>query len=396
MMKIFNKLAGGLVGLSFALTMAFATNVAHANPACFQYNPSGNFTTSTTPVFNNICGDTTTINSTNGPVPLGDESNFVRIREDTSGVDTSNATNPALADSVNSVCNSGSKFDVWTYVHNDAMSAYNDNGAGSAVAHDVQLALSAPGLGTTTGPNGGTFKFTSTVSASNAETVSDSATLNCNGQEVQLTLVPSSVNYTTDVASPTWTNLSDGHVNSTFPIGNPVWGSGDQWGCYNYRVIVVYQVTTKVIPPQPTPPVCNLLKVEGSGEVAKLDSVNYTANSATVTGISVDFGNGTTKVLQPSQFPYTYTYATAGNYTITATVLTNQGNVTSAGCTAIVTTSTTPTTPITPVTPQTPTELVNTGPGSVIGIFAATAILAGVGRHLYKTRKFAGLFRNTK
>jgi uncharacterized repeat protein (TIGR01451 family) len=55
---------------------------------------------------------------------------------------------------------------------------------------------------------------------------------------------------------------------------------------------------------------------------------------------------------------------------------------------------TTPSTPSTP-TPSTtqPTALVNTGPGSVIGIFAGAAVAGAVGHYLFKSRRFA---RNSK
>ncbi len=246
----------GFVLASGAMSIGSASATT-SQPPCFQYNSSGNFFTSYTPVFNDICNDPTGINSLSGPVPLGNEANFVRIRQDVSGVDTSNVTNPPLQiGSLTNVCTPGSKFDVWTYIHNDAFSQYNDNGSGSAVAKNAQLNISAPGVNT----NNSTFNFTSTVSADNAAaTVSDTASLVCsNSQQVKLTLVPSSVNYTLNVASPTWSVLPDSAINSTTNIGNPIFPQpgqvGYQWGCYNYRIIVVYQVAVSQIPTPPTPP----------------------------------------------------------------------------------------------------------------------------------------------
>ena len=259
-MKRFTRLLTAVITSGFVLASSLAfSGIASADtqPACFQYNTTGNFVTSITPVFNDICNDPTGINSTSGPVPLGNESNFVRIRQDVSGVDTSNITNPPLQiGSMSNACTAGTKFDVWTYIHNDAMSQYNNNGYGSAVAKNVKLMLSAPGVST----NNSTFNFTSTVSADNAAaTVSDSATLNCNnGKQVKLTLVPGTVNYTLNVASPTWVNLPDSTLNNTTNIGNPVFPQpgqiGYQWGCYDYRIIVVYQVSVSDIPTTPTPP----------------------------------------------------------------------------------------------------------------------------------------------
>ncbi len=258
-MKRLTRFLTSLVTAGFVLVSSLVfSGVAFADsqPACFQYNSSGDFVTSTTPVFNDICNDPTGINSVDGPVPLGNESNFVRIRQDISGIDTSNATNlPLQIGSLTNSCTPGSKFDVWTYIHNDAMSQYNYNGSGPAVANNVKLNISAPGIGT----NGQTFNFTSTVSADNAAaTVSDTAFLICNNtQQVKLTEVPNSVYYTLNVASPTWYSLPDSTVNGTTNIGNPIFPQpgqvGYQWGCYDYRLIVVYQLTVSSVPTTPPP-----------------------------------------------------------------------------------------------------------------------------------------------
>ena len=282
------------IGLGLIPAVTFA-----AQPPCFQYSSSGNFTTQATPVFNDICGDTTQLPSSTGSYTFGNESDFVRIRPDTSGDVTSYTNNPALVtNQLSASCNSGDKFDVWTYIHNDALSQDNNNGTGSAVAKNVQLDLSAPNLNKTEV----SFPFTGTVSADNAAaTVTDSVSLVCNGQAMELTLVPGSVHYTTDVASTNFNSLPDSAVNSTFQIGNPVWGNGIQWGCYNYRVVVVYQVQLQAPPQTPV----------------------------------------------------------------------------------------TPTTPVTPVTPVTTTTLVNTGPGSTIGIFAATTLAGAVIHRIVSQRRIA-------
>ena len=49
----------------------------------------------------------------------------------------------------------------------------------------------------------------------------------------------------------------------------------------------------------------------------------------------------------------------------------------------------TPVTPTTPTTPSTPSQLVNTGPGDVVGIFAGTTIAGAVAHRVFKMRKFA-------
>lgn len=381
-MKKFNLLKTIAAGASAILisTMLTAT-VAHATP----YTGS---TTEATPVptFNSYVP--TPGYPLPAPAPSDGEPDFLQGRVPNPNNNPAADTSTPYSDPVNTSCYNGEIVQLRVYVHNNADQAYNDNGTGPSVAHNTNVKVSIPGTQATT------LQPEATISASNAATVNDDVTINCSGQAVQLQYVTGSALQYSFGDNET-TPLSDSIVTNGAPI-NSMGVAGDVWGCWNERVLVVLSVKV-VIPPTPpvkTPAVCDALKLDSSstGEIAKLDSVQYTANDADVTGISVNFGNGTVKTLQPSDFPYSYTYAKAGNYTITATVLTNLGNVTSQNCEAMITTSTTPTTPITPITPTTPTTLVNTGPGSVIGIFAGTALIAGVGRHLYKTRKFANLF----
>jgi len=372
-MKLFTKLVTALSVVTVSIATAAMAFGGVANADCYQYNANG-FNTSTTPVFNNICG-----------VPqIGNESDFVRIRQSS----TTNATptndeavGPTYSvGSISGVCNSGDLFDVWNYLHNDATATENpDTGSGSAVAHNVVENISAP-----LGKSSTSFKFSDTVTADNAATVSDSATLDCGSKTVQLSLVPGSVH---TVTAPTggWNDISDSSVNNPLKIGNPTWGSGDQWGCWNYRVLVVYEVKVTVVPPQTTPPTCNYI----TADEADIKSVNYTANSATNIAFEYNlYSGGTNGTLiastKSSQNGYAFTnkLEEGKQYTVTAAVTSsNFANVTSANCAHTFTTPTTPPTPTptptpTPVTPTTPTTLVNTGPGSVVAIFAAVSVIA--------------------
>jgi len=376
-MKSFKRiLKGSLAGLTVAAVAWVATSFVAANPACFQYDPSGNFTTSSTPVFNNICGDTTQINSTDGPYAIGDEPNFVRIRPDTSGDVTSNKNNPKLVNDLSSTCAAGSKFDVWTYIHNDAQASFNNNGSGSAVAHDVKLALAAAGIGST----GSNFTFKSTVSASNADTVSDTATLNCNGHQVKLTLVPSSVHYTLNVANPTYLGMPDSAVNGVTALGNPTFGSGDVWGCWDYRTVVVYQVTVSELPPQVTAS-CDLFNIAAADDrTVKITAFNYTAKNTTFKDATIlwdaNNANGAqTVVSDPSKVVgQTHQYGADGTYLVQARLhFTNPDRIVNdPGCAVQVTFSSQPP----EVTKQPPKQLVNTGAGSVVGLFAAVTVAA--------------------
>ena len=247
--KLLNIGTSLTVALTAVSTLGLSGNASAL--ACYQYNPNG-FQTSQTPVFNNICGITSTLSSTQGSYPLGDEPNFVRIRPNTSNSPLG-ADNPPLVNTLTAACTPGSKYDIWTYIHNDAEPQFNDNGNGSAVAHNVKLATTAP-VNTTSSK----FAFSSTVSASNAASVSDSASLVCNNesQPVELTLVPNSVHYNNNLAQTTFGSLSDNVVNSTTPIGSPVWAAANVWGCWEYRTVVVYQVEVQKVPTTPptTPP----------------------------------------------------------------------------------------------------------------------------------------------
>ena len=81
-MKLFRKLGLATAALVLSVTSLTIALSGTAFADCFQYNQNG-FTTSATPIFNNICG-----------VPgIGNESNFVRIRKDLTGDDTDNSTN---------------------------------------------------------------------------------------------------------------------------------------------------------------------------------------------------------------------------------------------------------------------------------------------------------------
>lgn len=390
-MKSLKKLLTTTIAASVAVSTALlltTSGLAHAD--CFQYT-TNNFQTSTTPVFDNICGVPTLLSSTNGQYALGDESNFVRIRPDVSGDDTSNATNPALTNSLTAACDAGQKFDIWTYIHNDASQAYNDldangnpvpAGTGSAVAHNVKLALNAP-----INTENSTFNFGSTVSASNAASVSDSTTLNCGGKQVQLTLVANSVHYNNDLSQPTYSPLSDSAVNGTIPVGSPTFpGSGqtgDELGCWNYRIEVVYQVEVQPLPAPQVTATCNLFALTASdNRKVVADQFSYTATNADFKSLVVNWGDNSapTVVTNPNEVinQLSHEYAANGQYTVVATVhfstATNPDiSATSPNCEQPFTfTSSGPVTPQTP--PTAPTALVNTGPGSMIGLFAATTL----------------------
>ena len=182
------------------------------------------------------------------PHGVGDESDFVRLREST-GSPTIPAVDNNFVDPLNATCDVGDRFDVRAYIHNSARESKNNDGDGPAVAHDVSLSTGAP-----IGETGNNFVFEATISSSNAATVTDSGTLNCEN-EVKLEFVPGSVYVYSQQYG--WQNASDSAVNGSMPVGSPEFGVSEVWGCWQYRVVVVYQVEVKEkpVPEEPDEPV---------------------------------------------------------------------------------------------------------------------------------------------
>ncbi len=394
-MRFLSKLIAGatVLGVTAAMLLSFG-GVAQAD--CYQYNPNG-FTTSSTPVFNNICG---------APEGVNNESDFVRIRPDLDGNDEDNSTNnPAYTvGGINAACNTGDKFDIWNYLHNDASQDDNDNGAGSAVAHNVQTHMTAP-LGTTSS----SFNFGDTVTASNAASVTDSASLSCGGTQVKLSIVPGSV-HIYSIPYNGWENLSDSSVNSAVSLGSPSLGSGDMWGCWNYRMVIVYQVqVTRPTPPPQVTATCNLFTVlANTDRTVTVNQFTYTGVNASFKNAVINWGDSNTDTLTNanSVIGQTHQYANNGTYMVSILVdfaVPGQNDVTSGGtgtsCAEQVTfnggtppvitppTSTTTTSSTPP--PAAPTALVNTGPGSVAGLFAGTAAIGTLGYRRMLSRRLS-------
>ena len=238
-MKLLNRLSFAATATVLSLAALTLGLSGNAYAACFVYNQNG-FSTSATPVFNNICGV---------PEGIGNESSFVRIRKDLNGDDTNNTVNPAYTvGTLTSSCKTGTKYDVWNYLHNNAYTQDNNNGTGSAVAHDVMSTMTAPINTTST-----SFKFGDTVTANNALPVSDQVNLNCGSDKVTLKLVPNSIHIFSSPYGSNWLNLPNNTLNSPLKLGSPVMGSGDMWGCWNYRIVVVYQVTVASVTTTTTP-----------------------------------------------------------------------------------------------------------------------------------------------
>lgn len=366
-MKAFSKLFTTPLVAAVVLGTALFGFSGSASAACWQYNGDG-MTTSTTPTYNNIC---------NVPYGVGNEADWVRVRQSTNGNVEDNQNNPDYTDSLTAACSAGDKFDVHYYVHNDASPDYNNNGSGSAVAHDVQLAMNAP-LGTAASK----FTFGGTLTASNAGSVQDTATLNCGSNQVQLSLVPGTVHVYSEQYG--WKDLADSAVNSTTKLGSPIFGSGDQWGCWNYRIVVVYQVAVQKKPtPKASTGVCTAPNVTADNRTVKV-TVNGSTQNATIVAYEIDFGDGTTSPNQTASHTYAKSVTKANIVTRVKVKFANGTTkwVSADDCNHPLTFATTP-----PTTPKVPPVLPNTGAGDLIGLFAAVTTAGAVAYRFFLSRR---------
>jgi uncharacterized repeat protein (TIGR01451 family) len=134
----------------------------------------------------------------------------------------------------------------------------------------------------------------------------------------------------------------------------------------------------------PTPPTptfsCDLLTATlGANRSATYTTTASANGGAQISLYQYDFGDGT-PVLSTDKASVSHTYAKDGQFAARVTVQFKVGDAvkvaTSDKCATAVTFTTPPTTPPAgTTTPGQPTTLVNTGPGSVLGIFGATTAI---------------------
>lgn len=296
----------------------------------------------------------------------GDESDFLTGRV--------SGSSAAFADPVNDACVDSTQYSVRVYVHNGANQTLNNNGTGPGVAHDTKVKVGVP---STTAS-----KITGTISASNAPSVNDTLTINCNGKTMQLSYVAgSAIEQRMDGST---SPLSDSIVTTGAPIGtNEV--NGDMWGCFDQRVLVFLKVQVKEVPSVPSTGSCKAVGITTDNDSRKVTaSVTGEVSNAQIVGYQIDFGDGTVVNQQTA----THTYAKDGTYTIVSRVQVKFADghtewLTAVACTKQVTfKNNVPVTP--PVTPPA-TVLPNTGAGDILGIFAATTI-AGAFVHRMRGR----------
>jgi hypothetical protein len=142
-------------------------------------------------------------------------------------------------------------------------------------------------------------------------------------------------------------------------------------------------------------PTCDELdvNVDNTSKTVTVTGVNTTANSGTYINTTIDWGDSTTPVTATDVTGQTHTYTANGPFTIVATTnYTVNGTatpITSTSCQQQVSfTEATPTAPVTPTTTA-PTQLVNTGAGNVIGLFAGATVLGIAGYYFFISRRLS-------
>jgi hypothetical protein len=222
-----------------------------------------------------------------------------------------------------------------------------------------------------------------TIQAENSNQINDSTTVTT-PDATTLQFVPGSVTWKHDVG----TNAAPQYVTQSIPDGivtNPNGEIVDQneQPCNNFAGTVVFEAKIVPQPVQQTPAyACTDLGLTAEeNRTVKISNFATTqSGGATYTNAVIDWGDHSTQTFASPE-GQTHQYAVNGVYTVTATahftVAGTDKSASSVSCAQTVTfsSSTPPTvTPPAPVTPAAPTALVNTGPGSTLGLFAAASL----------------------
>jgi hypothetical protein len=367
-MKIMNKqlLKKATIGLT---SLVVALLISGSAASAIQY--TGDTTVaSPVPAFNVFTGDMP------APAPAGGEGNFFRGRVPVNG-NPSDATTQ-YSDPVNTNCTDGQIIQMNVYVHNGANADANNNGSGPSVAHGTKVKVSLPSANNVSS----TFDSSATISATNAASVSDGLSINCNGHKVKLQYVAGSASQFSAgsgvVALPD-SIVSDGALIRSHQV------PGDVWGCWNERVYVVLSV--KVVEVPTTPPVsaqCEMFSIVASEDrKVTINKFAVTQTNESLKSVVVNWGDNSALLNATSEagvLNQTHQYANEGTFNITAVAtfaVAGQADIVSGGAGTACAQQVTFTHNQPPVvtTVSKPTQLVNTGAGSVAGIFAATTAL---------------------
>lgn len=195
---------------------------------------------------------------------------------------------------------------------------------------------------------------------------------------------------------------SNNQVIETLP--DTITSSGVNIGNLNGSTTEFLNFKAKVGCPTPAAPIytCNELNVlaEDNRTVKITDFATTAQNGATFSNAVINWGDNSSNLTTATPVGQTHQYAANGTYTISATAHFNvNGQDETAGgvnCEKVVTFSATtpptvtPPATTTPSTPAaTPTQLVNTGAGSVVGLFAAVSAAGAVAYRYFLGRRLS-------
>ncbi len=256
------------------------------------------------------------------------------------------------------------------YYHNNAASNLN------LVATNTRVKMNLPTAPSTSAQS------TAYISADNANPTIVSDTVDFVGDQ------PFTLEYQKGSAA-IWNNVLRGTVLSDSIVSNegaPIGYDkidGKVTGCAEFSGYVTIKVKVHVKPVVKPSYACKALDVVAGSERKITATVSYEAtNGAVLKTVSYDFGDGS-QHLVTDKTTVNYTYAKDGTYTVKATLTFTVG---STEQTAVCSKSVTVTTPTTPVV-KGKSELPNTGPGDVLGVFAGASALGAAGHYALALRR---------
>lgn len=360
-MRIFGSTKGKVfIGLATMLTMAVAaagTALAGWGPQrpTFTWNSPASYIT-----FNSI---------TNNP-QYGDERPFYDVRDLNSAAVTDKIT-----------VQDNQELILRVYFHNNAAENLN------LVARNTRVEMALPSETATN------LFSTAYISSNNANPSIVGDTVDFTGERpFKIEYVPGSAQIWTGVLRGN--QLSDDIIKEGGALVGYNAIDGNVPGCAQFSGYVTAKVRVKMQPAPVTPVFsCDALNVTTSAGRKVDANVAYTATGgATFKSTTFDWGDGKKDTVNAASA--SHTYGADGTYTIATTLTFNVGGTDkTAVCSKQVTFTTVQPPVVQPpvVTPgkgvEVVTQLPNTGPGAIAGLFAGVSALAG-GAHYLWTRRY--------
>lgn len=192
---------------------------------------------------------------------------------------------------------------------------------------------------------------------------------------------------TFDVTMPTADKLTCG--NNTFRnVGVVDWNGGEYYNTADVNINKTCAATPAYS--------CNAFDVtaDNAGRTVTISNFQQSSsNGATFTNAVINWGDNSSALTTNNVVGQTHSYSANGTYVLTATAhfSVNGQDVTAptTSCTKTVTFSSQPPAVTTASVQTPPTTLVNTGPGQVIGLFAAVSVVGAFAHRFYLARRLS-------